>query len=279
MLFQPLKAGQKINRAFFNDLISFCNSLVLRGDGKTTQVTHTAGGTTVSAVIPEVQKPAQKAQPLRVVQGDTPGSLKILPGLVVIDKNCVTFAGASFTYPANFVGIVQIGLALDQKFDAESDGVTPFWGGIACDIAPGRVAILATAEVFVSGGVTQIRNLASVPQIPLFYTSSVPFEAFFRDLYLDQAGQLNARAVGMVRGIAPDTLGGEQSGHQWAGAAIGDYYIGYRVPGGYFSTASWTDSCWDAPNSRANFLIAQIDGDNIYQAQVGAIHALNPTLS
>lgn len=53
MLFQPLKSGQKINRQFFNDLISFCNSLVLRGDGKTTQVTHTAGGTTVSAVIPE----------------------------------------------------------------------------------------------------------------------------------------------------------------------------------------------------------------------------------
>lgn len=56
MLFQPLKSGQKINRAFFNDLISFCNSLVLRGDGKTTQVTHTAGGTTVSAVIPEGQR-------------------------------------------------------------------------------------------------------------------------------------------------------------------------------------------------------------------------------
>lgn len=55
MLFQPLKAGQKINRAFFNDLISFCNSLVLRGDGKTTQVTHTAGGTTVSAVIPDAK--------------------------------------------------------------------------------------------------------------------------------------------------------------------------------------------------------------------------------
>ena len=50
--FPDLKQGDPINRRWFNDLIGFCNSLVLRGDGRTTRVNRTASGTTVSAIIP-----------------------------------------------------------------------------------------------------------------------------------------------------------------------------------------------------------------------------------
>lgn len=48
--FPNLKQGDPINRRWFNDLIGFCNSLVLRGDGRTTRVNRTASGTTVSTI-------------------------------------------------------------------------------------------------------------------------------------------------------------------------------------------------------------------------------------
>jgi len=48
--FPNLKQGDPINRRWFNDLIGFCNSLVLRGDGRTTRVSRSASGTTVSAI-------------------------------------------------------------------------------------------------------------------------------------------------------------------------------------------------------------------------------------
>ena len=52
--FPNLKQGDPINRRWFNDLIGFCNSLVLRGDGRTTRVTRTASGTTVTAITQAV---------------------------------------------------------------------------------------------------------------------------------------------------------------------------------------------------------------------------------
>lgn len=288
--FPNLKQGDPINRKWFNDLIGFCNSLVLRGDGRTTRVNRTASGTTVSTIPQPVAAGGSGGGgatdfsnfPVSINGGTvSTATVEVGAGVYFVDGSAVTSAGASWALP-QFTPFTIYGL-----YDRDTNGYpkTSFIIGGISDPSFKSFPIANVAYTYHLGIITSVTIQNLCRTYPFITSHRMPWEVYIGNFTDgDLLGTSATANFYMEPGAAPGRLDFPQGEVSWAGMSVGSltsqrllvYQLDRSTHSFVFenSLPNNTKYTWDRTNKIACIAIAELSSTSINQIQYGGFYGV-----
>lgn len=289
--FPQIKPGDTIDRKWFNSLIGFCNSLVLRGDGKTTRVNRGAGGTTVSAIIPSVTRGGGGGAsdfsnfPVSINGGTVAtATVEVGAGTYFVDGGAVTSAGASWSLP-------QLNpFTIYGLYDRDTNGYpkTSFIIGRISDPSFKSFPIANVAYTYHLGRITSVTIQNLCRNYPCITSHRMPWEVYIGNFTDGDILGVSATAnFYMEPGAAPQRLDFPVEKVSWSGIAVGNigsyntklllYHLdalNYEFVVENTTLANNSHYAWYSSTKNAWIPIAELGSARINQVQFGTFYGI-----